>query len=899
MGLFQRKDKHIYGDYSDDVIKENYSLSDEGILPIGKRQDINRAPHALTPDEVKGGEPLKPATEIPMHSAGESLYKKMMDARKGEKEETDSKSEEVKKQTESLLHRCSQFVTDDKNAPILTSQPAYKLDSVESIIAEAERKAQERVKKIYGNNEPKKDEASAPAPTEPAEKTESEDIVSSSAPLSEDKTVEGLRLPNQQPEDIPMERVEVKNYQYRFADEDRDSDKEDGATITFAAIKEAPVATEKAEKNTISFDVPKTAEENTISFDIPATAEENTVSFDVPETVEENTVSFDIPTEEENTVSFDAIGSTMPIPDLKLEDKFDINLDLDEAEKEDEEELFGDYETAADAVPIEKELRAALRKIDLRAIFCFFPALLITLAATPLFESFAADKPKVLLIVNIVCLALCAALNLDMFKSFGGKRGSEFAVSVSTIISLIFGVYCLLSGNVLLAQFGFIPAIGCFFGLLGKRNTAKRRLMGFCEIANGDDKFALTLIDENNGSYAIAHDAVEGEALVAVGKKTVNITRYLKNSTYPDPFSHKAYTVAFVALGVAVVAALFGFIKDSALQAFYLFTAVTAIGAPFSSALIGTLPHKLAAGRLSDYGAMLTSFAAAEEIEQTNAVVFDVNSIFPRGRVKMYDIKVLSPNNLDETILNAAAVTTSINSPLGHIFRRIARTSDDYVLPPADSVKYENRLGISGWVGDHSVLIGNRTLMETHGVSVPTIEVDRKILRSGYFPVYVASDGRPCALIIVGYETDKYIENELHRLTRTGVVLLVNNCDPNVTEEMLCDYFGLPEDFVKIMQSGSVRMYKDKTEFCESVPAKAAFSGGAEGLAAIVTSSIRIKRLTAMMAVLHILLAIAGVTAALGAVVGGMLSLITPVNIALYLAGSLIAVLLAPFFYRP
>ena len=154
-------------------------------------------------------------------------------------------------------------------------------------------------------------------------------------------------------------------------------------------------------------------------------------------------------------------------------------------------------------------------------------------------------------------------------------------------------------------------------------------------------------------------------------------------------------------------------------------------------------------------------------------------------------------------------------------------------------------------------------------------------------------------MIIVGYETDRDIETELRRLTRTGVVLLVNNCDPNVTEEMLCDYFGLPEDFVKIMQSGSVRVFKEQTEFCESVPAKAAFSGGAEGLAAIVTSSIKIKRLTAIMTVLHILLCFAGVSAAIALTILGKLSLLSPVNLAIYLGASLFAVLLAPFFYRP
>ncbi len=866
MGLFPKKDKHVYGDYSEAIIKENYSLSDEGIIPIGKRQDINHAPHALTPDEVKGAEPIKPAADIPMQSAGESLYKKMMDARRAENNEAEQKSEDVKKQTESLLSRCSQFVSDDKSSPILTSQPAYVLDSVESIIAEAERRAQERVKKLYGEDTADK----APAPpaddlkVESEKENEPEDIVSSTTPIEpevidEDAPVEGFRLPAEKPAEIPMEKAEVKNFQYRFADEDRSSEDDSGATMTFTALSDAEEVTE---------------------------AEGNTVSF--------------TPVTDTDISPADTLGDTMPVPALDLE--FDANSiikNIKDEEEPTEEELFGDYETAADAVPIEKELRSTLRRLRARCSFTLIIALFLTVLATPFVASMRENNQLFMSAISLSGLALCTLINIDVFKAFAGKAGSDLPAAISAICSLIFGAVCIATANFGFEQFGFIAAFSLLFSTLGKRNFAKRRLQGFLSIANDEEKQALSLIDETNGSYAIAHDAVEGEALIAAGRKTVNITRYLTNSRFSDPFSGKAVGVCIVTVLLAVLTAAYGFISDGAMQAFYLFTAAITVGAPLCSALIGTLPHKLAASKLSHYGAMLTSYAAAEEIEQTNAVVFDINSIFPRGRVKMYDMKVLSPNNLDETIFNAAAITTSINSPLGHVFRRIARTSDDYVLPPADSVKYENRLGISGWVGDNSVLIGNRTLMETHGVSVPSVEVDKKILRNGYFPVYVASNGKPCALLIVGYEADSDILSELRRLTGAGVVLLINNCDPNVTEEMLGDYFGLPEDFVKVMQSGSIRQLKEKTEFRESIPAKAAFSGGAAGIAAIVTAAIRIKRLTAVMAVLNIILCIAGVTAVAALAVAGFTAYLTPINLALYSAASLFIVLLAPLFYKP
>ncbi len=842
MGLFSKKDKNIYSEYEltgkDEIAEKN-----DDIVPVGKRGDINYSPYALTADEVKGEEPKTPTENIPMQSAGESLYERMMNARRSASDETGKKAEEIKKQTESLLSRCSPFVAESGEKPILSNQPAYTLDSVEDIIAEAEKRAQARVKRIYGDDSVTlKEENTPPAPVD-------------NTPAAPRDT-----------EEIMMTRVDVKNYQYRFADEDRSSE-------------DYVAEPKKAEAEPQNENV--TAEEATISF--------TPVKEEAPQTASDATMPF-IPVGAEKTepVGLD-IGEKIPFTTQ---------------DEPTEEELFGDYETVADAEPIHKELKAVYQKLNLKMLLTAIIALVLTAGEVAMLTAADAIAPfaSAIIIASTVLTAVSAAINHHIFSGlasfFGKAKSTDSALCLSTVVSIVYGIVCIANGTVS-AQFGFISVIGMLFSLWGKRNSAKRRLIGFEEIANADEKCALTLIDEQNGSYAIAHDAVDGEALIAAGKKTINITHYLKNSAAEDTFSGKALVLSVVGLIAALALTVFTLVTGDGQSALFVFAALCSVGASFSSSIVGTRPSLLAAKHLMDYGAMITSPNAAEVIEQANAAVFDINSIFPRGRVKMYDMKVLSPNDLDRTIFNAAAITTSINSPLGHVFRRIARTSEDYVLPPADSVKYEKRMGISGWVGDYSLLIGNRTLMETHGVAVPSVEVDKKILRSGYFPVYVASNGAPCALLIVGYEADREIETELRRLQNSGVVLLINNCDPNVTEEMLCDYFGLHEDFVKIMQSGSVKEYREKTEFRESVSAPASFSGNACSLASIITASIRMKRLGAIMAALHIILTVIGLAAAAVLAVSGMGTLITPINIAVYLAASLSLVCVPSLLYRP
>lgn len=856
MGLFSKKNKDTYDDYSDDQLL----IFEDGIIPIGMRTDVNHAPHALTADEVKGNEPMEAVDDIPMHSAGESLYQRMIDSRKEEKDEADKKSDETKEQAQSLLSRCSQYVEDKAS---VVSEPVYKLDSIEDIIAEAERRAQERVQKIYGGEEKKPEIKTEEIKEEKTEdiKPESREIVShETAPALEaeevlaveeeiettvDTDIDATQIidfsnnPVSPPEEITMMReTEVKNYQYRFADEE--------------------IETDDADNN-------------------------QTIAFDPIQDVELKPFGGLV----------EDISSSSGIK--KEDDAFEEDeLDLDEA--------ISDFESIEDAQEIKKKLKKQSSTLSVKMLFTFLLSILPILTSLPFLAPLREMYAQTFIIAVTAITAVAALINIDIFKSFAlvsKKAAYDLSLSLCTIASIGYGIYATLTESYFAEQFAAVSVLGMLFSLIGKKSNVKRILKNFQKISNTEEKFALSLIDETKGSYAIAQNAVEGEALIAVGKKTVNILGYLKNSYSKNPFGKANNTLSVIGIVVSLILSVYSFVIFDVASAFGVLVMLLSITAPLTVNLIHSLPLSLANKRLAQYGAMLSGYKAACEIEAVNAVAFDVQSIFPRGTVKMFDMKVLHPNDLERTIFNAAAVTTTINSPLGHVFRRIARTSDDYVLPLADSVKYEKRMGISGWVGDDSLLIGNRTLMETHGVSVPSVEVDKKILRNGYFPVYVASNGHPCALIIVGYEPDPKITRELQRLCNMGVTLLVNNCDPNITEEMLCDYFDLPNDFVKLMKSSGITEYENCTKPCDSLSSGASYDGSSSGLAAIVTAAIKVKKLTTAMTVLHTIAFVLGLAAAILLVITKSIALFTPLNALIYLAASLIFVCLAPLFYKP
>ena len=398
----------------------------------------------------------------------------------------------------------------------------------------------------------------------------------------------------------------------------------------------------------------------------------------------------------------------------------------------------------------------------------------------------------------------------------------------------------------------------------------------------------------------MAKNSIEGDVLVATPRSTEFVSGFMKYSEFGNMLSSRMRLITLISL---LIAAIFGFSTgiylSSAISGFYAACATLCLASIPSLFLIDALPIYSAAQSLNKKGAMIAGKAAAEKLEMANAAVISTTDIFPAGTITLQNIRVLSENNIDDTLVRAAALTEAVGSPLTPIFKKIAKTNTSYKTPDSEDVKYEERLGLSGWIGDVMLFVGNRTLLESHGIDLPDIEVDKKILRSGNFPVYIACEGKACALVVIRYTVDSEVVKELRRVTELGVTLLVNNHDPNINEEMLCDYFGLYNDSVKIMSNAGVHMYKNATLPAEHCVAPAAFRGSNLKFISIINCASRIKKSNASLSIFYLLLSILGAVALIYMSFSGTGTLPSGTLILLYSLISTVISVISYFFNKP
>lgn len=593
---------------------------------------------------------------------------------------------------------------------------------------------------------------------------------------------------------------------------------------------------------------------------------------------------------DDKTMMFEGLADALSLrADDDLDDDFD---DLDHYEGLEETPYYEtndpdlssirDYRNLNDAARIKTDLEDKCQSLQFRTVLSFLLAAASIIYTSNLFNFINVG---VVATVNLILLLITAAINYDIFLSLKDlarlKVGYGACISVAAIVAAVHAV----ANAFFFADKFYVPASAAILllavGKLTELLKQKRIALGLNAITTSEDRRGVVALSEE-ASTVVSSGAVEEESWTIIGKKTINVQNFLKFSNYKNPLDLKASALLLIGIAVSVLTGvIIGVLKGGA-AGFSAASLALLISFPACSALTAELPMFKIAKHLANYRAMLAGFKGAYDLNLANVVAVKTCDLFPKDSVKLYDMKTLSENEIGHSLLDAAAVALAAKSPMAPILNDIIGQLPEKDLPKVGNVQYEDKMGVSGWIGERTILIGNRNLMQGHNITVPPIAVDQKILRAGYFPVYVACDGVPCLLFIVKYETDPTITAELQAMCNTGITVVVDPNDPNATDMMLCDYFGLPNDAIKVMNHNARVTYEKESRFEENLSASASFKDNICGFFAAVTASINLPQTLSIMTALFIIAAVIGLAILIWTFVAGKAMIVTSLTFAAY-----------------
>lgn len=388
-----------------------------------------------------------------------------------------------------------------------------------------------------------------------------------------------------------------------------------------------------------------------------------------------------------------------------------------------------------------------------------------------------------------------------------------------------------------------VAGLGLLLNAAGRQWRVCRIRNNFRLVSYKGEKLAACRIDNPQEAMEIGRPAVAmGVPEVTYFKQARFLKGFLRHSYTEDIGDMQMRVYVPCSIGVSLllgVAAYFLF--QSVFTALSVFTAAVCVSAPMGMLTAVNLPLWRASRRLIKQGAMLSGWDAVEEFGNADALTVDATQLFPENSVLLHGIKTFAGTRIDRAIMDAASVTIMAGGPLAAVFRRVIE--DESILQPVDSLVYEQDMGISGWVDGRRVLVGNRHLLENHGVDVPSHDYELRYTAGDRQLVYLSTAGELSAMFVVSYLADAEIDQALRSLTKEGVTLLIRTCDPNVTDYLVCKVYGLDRYYVEVLDATAGRLYvRLQSEEYADREALVGSNGWVQGMAQAIAFCRRLKK---------------------------------------------------------
>ena len=534
--------------------------------------------------------------------------------------------------------------------------------------------------------------------------------------------------------------------------------------------------------------------------------------------------------------------------------KLDSDFDVDDEEYEEEPQyesnpasftsnfINDEYKVPGDKGRIAKALESATKRTGICAIVQAVLTV-IALVFARLVANSAGNLDVVgggsfgFALINIVILLVAAgcswrALLSGITAISRQKPNASTGTLIAVIACLLENIMIMLfssNGYTSVAVYTGAACLALTISSVARFITLLRVKNNFAFITNGTQLFSTEQISGEDDAFEIGRGLMIGDPSICYNARMERPSYFIENSFEDDPADDYADKLIYITVGLGFVFAfVFGIIHRSFLFGVGTFAGFCCMGIPAFLLLASNMGLFWKNRQFNVNGAAIVGHRAVEDSTDANAYVLDATDIFKSGSSSIIGIKTFHGMRIDDAILYAASLVIESGGPLSYIFDSVILGKKD-LLPPVESLAYEERLGLSAWIHGRRVLFGTRDLLINHSVETPERQFEAQYVHDGRKVVYLAIAGKIAAMFVIKYQPDKNIGKYLRYLDRAGVSILIRSCDCNITEEMICRHFKLPSSAVKILSPVSGDIFqKYRNEDVETAPAGLIHNGTLE-----------------------------------------------------------------------
>ncbi len=241
---------------------------------------------------------------------------------------------------------------------------------------------------------------------------------------------------------------------------------------------------------------------------------------------------------------------------------------------------------------------------------------------------------------------------------------------------------------------------------------------------------------------------------------------------------------------------------DNFTRALINMVAVLVIACPCAMGLATPTAIMVGTGKGAEAGILFRSSEALERAGKVSVVVLDKTGTITKGQPAVTDIVTCEQMTNDELLRLAASVEKGSEHPLGEAIWAEATTRGLSLAEPT-GFKAEAGHGVQAEVDGRSVMVGNRRMFDTHGISLGRLEQEVARLQSeAKTAMLVAVDGQAAGVIAVADTIKDSSKDAIQDLHRMGLKVAMITGDNQKTAEAIGKQVGVDTVLAEVLPEG-------------------------------------------------------------------------------------------------
>ena len=236
-------------------------------------------------------------------------------------------------------------------------------------------------------------------------------------------------------------------------------------------------------------------------------------------------------------------------------------------------------------------------------------------------------------------------------------------------------------------------------------------------------------------------------------------------------------------------------------EALRVFVAVLVVACPCALGLATPMSIMVASGRGAQLGVLMKNGTALEASGHLDTIVFDKTGTLTEDQPRL--VSEFVEGDTDEALRLAASLESVSEHPLARAVIEAAKERE-LTLSAAENFKAVSGQGVLGTVEGKSLLLGNESLLNEHGISLTSAQkaLLEGLADDGQTPLLLAADGKFLAMFGVADPLRKETPAIIAELKSMGCLVLMLSGDNERTARAVAARAGIAEVIAGVRPDG-------------------------------------------------------------------------------------------------